>query len=162
MLWVGPKDQEKSTNYVNYFFQSLSLSGLNSFVFLAEFSVSVSISRGKTCISNAQSVKTNLFLQNSWKNTWQHMKGPKNIPNSYPHLPEITNWKNVTSVTMLQIWINIWFNMGLGEEKDPTNVINVVTHPIKQTIWRNIWRYTVKKGHTNVINAALAQANILV
>ena len=44
MLWVGPKDQEKSTNYVNYFFQSLSLSGLNSFVFLAEFSVSVSIS----------------------------------------------------------------------------------------------------------------------
>ena len=23
---------------------------------------------------------------------------------------------------------------GLGEEKDPTNVINVVTHPIKQTI----------------------------
>ena len=38
-------------------------------------------------------------MQNSWKNTGQHMKGPTNMTNSYPHLPAqstmITNWKKL-------------------------------------------------------------------
>ena len=91
-----------------FFVDSVSVSIPSKVGICFETNLSV---RGKTCLSNAQSVNTHLFMQNSWKNTGQHMKGPTNMTNSYPHLPEqstmITNCKNLTCVSLLRHMLQI-------------------------------------------------------
>ena len=40
-------------------------------------------------------------------------------------------------------------------EKKHTNAINVIMHPLRQAIWRHIWKHTVEKKQTNATSVTL-------